>query len=319
MSDHALARGIERGAQLLRQQAARGAIDRWWEVELCEWLEVPLPDEMMDRFEQLIVGATASTPYFDGDGPWDSTNRGRALYAIEHTRNVIAIGMTLQLLGGDRRKALIAWLRSLVGADGRVDTQSELERIEALRRPDAVAQARQRIAAAWRRAVPSRDHAHAPGPHSALEDAWHLTDALRRLRTEPASLAAWVQSRQASDGAFRAPITLWPTSERYGTSLADTHSALQTLAALGGSPRDSEACISWLLEQADRVFPTDIVEWYRWIHALVLLGARDRIDPEIMLLVSELDLEPDPEASRVSFETYAAVRIVQLLRHEDES
>lgn len=311
----ALIRGLDRGMDRLRAQAAAGEIDTWWEAELCLWQRIPLP-HLYDVAERLIARSFVDTPYFDGDGPWHSEHRGRALYAIENTHNAVAIAQKLELIHGARRKELLGWLDSQLGADGAVDTEREFERLEGLRRPDAVAARRNKVGEAWRLAVPSREVAEPRGPYSALEDAWYVVDTFERLRAtdRAARIAGWVQTRQCADGAFRAPIGLWPSGAPYGTSLADTACAVRVLAAAGQRPRDVEACTRWLLARAETVSPTDVVAWLDLIESLVTLGARARIAPEDILAIAEIPIERDPDASRASFETFAAARIVHLLR-----
>jgi hypothetical protein len=86
-----------------------------------------------------------------------------------------------------------------------------------------------------------------------------------------------------------------------------------TLATEKLSSREKAACIRWLEARATTVYPTDLVAWLDLVESMVTLGARDRIAPEDILVISEIEIERDPDAPRVSFDTHAAARILHLL------
>jgi hypothetical protein len=310
--DTELRSSLGRAIAVLRRQAEAGAIDRWWEVDLLVRFEIAMPLSLFMRMSGIFD--RDATDYVDGDGSHESPIRGRALYAVEHTYDVVRFMKGTETT--DRHVRLARWLLQLVQPDGRIAAQEEYERITAIRDPDVAAQRERELHAVWQRAVPWLLAPGAvTGPHSDLEDAVFLFSSLGALEALPRDVTAvigWIRGRQSPDGAFRSPLTLDRFGAPYGDALADTAHALRVLGMFSAVPRDRDACIRWLNAECAKVRLDDLARWWHVVEASWQLGALDHFDTHYSRLLPHLRFADEAD-ERVGFELYAAVRILELL------
>jgi hypothetical protein len=180
------------------------------------------------------------------------------------------------------------WIQRQQQSDGHFACEAEFERLYRERNPEWAA--RRDAEAAWR--------------HSDLEDAWNAIDALQAVETPllyPGQAVEWLQAQQQADGSFRADAS----------ALTDTMYATCALAALGSSPRDPKACMSWLMTTP---VADDIVAQWTRIEALCAMGLRP--NGEIREMLDNLAFTTDEDASQVSFEAWAALRARRLVDDE---
>ncbi|MBX3154854.1 MAG: hypothetical protein KF773_02555 [Deltaproteobacteria bacterium] len=272
-----------------------GTIERWWELELA------------DRFQIATSRHGASAVFHGGD-----TDHIDGVSTIERAYDVIRHLEGTWASDRSREDRLVRWLLRLIAPDGRPMVQEELERIAALRDPEAAARRERELRVAWRHAVPWLD-APVTGPHSDLADADYLVRCLASLAALPREtpLIAWIRGRQSPDGAFRAPLSLDANGAPHGDALADTAHALRALGAFSATPRDRDACVLWLRGAALGVPLDDLVRWLDVVEAAHHLGAIELYDAHYSAVLPFLELT---DGERVGFDLYAAVRIIELLK-----
>ncbi|MCW5801142.1 MAG: hypothetical protein KIT31_01920 [Deltaproteobacteria bacterium] len=301
---------LPRAEDELRARAAAGKIERWWEVESCTWLGVAVPESTRTLADEALARWTCPD-FIEADSRrWTSPTRGRALYAVEHTFEMIFVAARLEVpyLRG-RRPALVAWLAGLQGDDGRFAAQEAYEEIEHMRAWERADIAGDEIRAAWQRAIPGCEPLGVTGPHSDLADAWYVTRSLQLLGAtprDPAAAIAWIQSRQCPDGAFRSPLSLEPSGAVHGSPLVDTARAVETLALLGAGPADHDRCVAWLAGAIGTLDPRDLAAWLHIASPLVALGAGRHIATLPFLL-------QDMPVRDGGHDLYAVLRLIQLL------
>ncbi len=125
------------------------------------------------------------------------------------------------------------------------------------------------------------------------------------------SCARILSRSKRDDGAFRATATYDGDGDRYSGPLSDTLNGVRALAVLGAEPADAAACIEWLLAIPE---PALVIPRWAQLETLAALGAIARIDRGVELeRWHDVELSTDPDAPRVSFDAYAALRVIALL------